>query len=302
MIKIIIFSFDRALQLEALLASVRKYWNKTEYNLSVIYNTSHESFEQGYQILKNQYSEYNFIKETENKYAYPWQTYFSLFNVKKLLRYPHTRKQKTNFRELVIKETNSASCEYVMFLTDDSVFIKDVFLSNEDLSFIDNNPFQNQLSLRLGKNITEKPADISCRRGKIEWDFHLYRQARSWGYNFSVDAHIYSKKLITGLVGKIIFNNPTTLEGHLNNYVQIHNLANHGRTFEEPFILSFPINMVQNIAHNESLHISTEQLNKMFIEGKRLEYIVPAEILEFQQYPEEVVLRKGDTKEYLKLK
>lgn len=60
--------------------------------------------------------------------------------------------------------------------------------------------------------------------------------------------------------------------------------------------------MVQEIADNESMGISIEDLNKYFLEGKRLEYIVPNEIFEFQQYPEAVYLCKNGQKELLKLK
>lgn len=65
----------------------------------------------------------------------------------------------------------TSSCEYTMYLTDDSAFIRDVELSKNDLAFIEQNPDINQISLRLGKNITERPASIPVNNGKLEWDF-----------------------------------------------------------------------------------------------------------------------------------
>ena len=52
MIHIIIFSFNRALQLEALLSSIQCHWQKTNYKLSVLYNTSGDDFQKGYDILQ----------------------------------------------------------------------------------------------------------------------------------------------------------------------------------------------------------------------------------------------------------
>ena len=51
-LKIIIFSFNRALQLEALLASLRKFWKRPAVSVTVIYNTSDETFQKGYNINK----------------------------------------------------------------------------------------------------------------------------------------------------------------------------------------------------------------------------------------------------------
>lgn len=302
MIHIIIFSFNRALQLEALLASIQKHWQKTEYKLSVLYNTTGGDYQKAYDILQKEYPACEFVKETRKLVGYHCGDYCRLFNLMKLVKYPYMRKQKSDFRDLLNNMLATSGCEYTMFLTDDSAFIKDVVLSTTDLAFIDKNPNQNQIALRLGKNITERPSTIPLKDSCLEWDFHNHRDARSWGYNFSVDAHIYSTKLLHSLLTKIIYSNPTTLEANICHYVKMHNLMDHGLTYEYPFILSFPINMVQEIDDNESMGISIEDLNSYYMNGKRLEYIAPDDILEFQQYPENVYLCKDKCKEVLKLK
>lgn len=302
MIQIVIFSFNRALQVEALLASIKRHWKQPQYKLTVLYNTTGGDFQRGYDILQQEYPEYEFVKETRQKKRYHLIDYFTFYNLKKLLKYPHQRRQKSNFRDLLNHILATSPCEYTMYLTDDSAFIKDVILTEEDISFIHSNPKNNQISLRLGRGITNQPLNIPINNGKLEWDFHNHRDARSWGYNFSVDAHIYSTKQCLKLQSKIIYANPTTLEANIVHYVMPRNLMDHGLTYEHPFILSFPINMVQEIVDNESMGISIEDLNKYYLEGKRLEYIVPNEIFEFQQYPEAVYLCKNGQKELLKLK
>ena len=55
-IQIIIFSFNRAMQLDALLNSIEKFIGKDLCDrISVIYNTSSVDFERGYSILKERY-------------------------------------------------------------------------------------------------------------------------------------------------------------------------------------------------------------------------------------------------------
>jgi len=302
MIQIIVFSFNRALQLEALLASIRRHWRHPEHKLSVLYNTTGGDYQKAYDMLQADYSEYKFVKETRTDVGYPFRDYCNIFNLKKLLKYPNLRVNKTDFRALLNGMLTASDSEYTMYLTDDSVFIEDVALTGDDLAFIDRNPAGNQISLRLGKCFSGCPDSIPFSEGHLEWDFHNYRDACSWGYNFSLDAHIYSTGLCRDLQYKIIYNNPTTLEADICHYTRLHQLMDRGRAFGYPAILSFPINRVQIITDNESMGVSVENLNRYFLDGYRLEYIVPEDISEFQQYPDSVRIRKDGRNEILELK
>lgn len=302
MIVLIVFSYNRALQLEALLRSIETFWECPKYRISVVYNTSCEDFQKGYEILKEQYPYVNFLKESPSKGRWPLKDYFSLFNVKKLLKYKNLRKHRTDFRDIINSILSSSSSDYAMFLTDDSVFVRKVNIPDADLEFIQRDQLQNQISLRLGKDITEKPEGIQAMPdGKFIWNFSRHRDARSWGYNFSVDAHVYSINVALKLLKNVIYNNPSTLEANVCHYAREHNLVDCGMTYRRPFILSFPLNMVQEVAANESLGVSVEMLNNLFLEGKRLDYIIPKDIKEFQQYPREVKLLSEGKEEILSL-
>ena len=301
MIQIIVFSFNRALQLEALLSSIQRHWTRTEYRLSVIYNTSGDDFERGYSLLKRDFPDFRFVKETRSDHLWHTSDYLCFFNLKKIFRYPNLRKQCSDFRDLLLGILSDCNAPYTMFLTDDSVFVRDVVLSDEALSFIDEDVTQNQISLRLGKRVSACPPDIPVRDGSLVWRFHRYPLETSWGYCFSVDAHIYSTTLMRQIFGRIIFNNPNTLEGVVCHYVRTRRLLDAGLTFEDPFILSFPLNRVQNVAENKSLGVSVALLNELYLNGKRLEYSPPDEIREFQQYPSEVRLVKDGNIEMLSI-
>lgn len=294
MIHIIIFSFNRALQLDTLLNSIIENWESTDYKLSILYNTSSEEYQQGYERLKNKYSQFSFVKETQKKHYYQLKDYLSFFNWKKIIKYKHCRAQKSNFRVLlnqIIKETSS---QYVMFLTDDSKFIEPVSISKELLLWIDENPSQHSISLRLGENINTPPNNIRKNKNVIEWNYYNNFAKKNWNYPFSVDAHIYNQAFIFSLLEKCIYTNPSTLEAHICDYVCKHKLLSIGKTFLKPLILSYPINMVQDIADNESLEISCEYLNKQFLDGYILDYPKQPSISTFQQYPKELLFIKGE--------
>lgn len=301
MIQIIVFSFDRALQLEALLSSVRRYWTRTAYALTVVYNTTGEDFERGYVQLQQDYPEFCFLKETRYGHRWPKADYFRFFNLKKMLLHPKLRRQYSDFRDLLVGILRDSKAPYTMFLTDDSVFIREVALTDLDLSFIEEDVSQNQISLRLGRQVSACPSEIPVRDGCLKWRFHQYPLESSWGYNFSVDAHIYATSLILHVLERVIFNNPNTLEGNVCHYVRVKKLLDRGLTFEHPYVLSFPLNRVQDVADNKSLGVSVSFLNEQYLEGKRLEYPTPELIQEFQQYPSELRLVKDGITEKLSI-
>lgn len=299
MIKIIVFSYNRAMQLQALLESIQQFWKVYSYSVDVIYNTSNQEFEKGYDILKNLYDAQWLKESTLNRKGYGYTGFRSIYNLRKRLKYPNLRKQKTNFRELVLKLLDDSHYDYVMFLTDDSIFIRNVEIP--DLGFIHENPEQTSLSLRLGGEIIPQPNNLIKKDGLLQWNYHVHQQLKNWGYPFSVDAHIYSRLFIKILLSRIIFNNPSTLEDMVCNYVKSHKFLSDGYSLDHSCILSFPMNMVQSVANNESQNLSVEMLNQRFIDGWKLQYVFPKNYSTFQQYPEAVLLSRDEEKEELQL-
>ena len=294
MTQIIVFSFNRALQLDALLSSIQRHWSKTEHQLAVLYNTSNDEYQAGYDMLKQKYPKCLFVKETVGKHRYPYREYLSFFNLTKLIKYKHCRWQKSDFKRLLTEIVCQTTCKQIMFLTDDSLFIRDVEISNDILNWIEKKPEQNSFSLRLGYEVNKPLKKLpESTNGCITWNYSDYKEYKNWGYPFSVDGHIYSKKFVKPLLRKIVFNNPSTLEAHLYDYSAKHHLLNHGKAYTAPSLLSYPINMVQTVADNESLSISTKELNDYFLNGYSLDYPIPELITAFQQYPNELSLHKG---------
>ena len=65
MINTIIWSKDRACQLDLTLSTYKKYfseWNSQQVN--IIYTGSTDSYNQGYEIVKAKHKEFNWVRET----------------------------------------------------------------------------------------------------------------------------------------------------------------------------------------------------------------------------------------------
>jgi hypothetical protein len=184
MINAIVFSKDRAMQLNLLLESIELN-SKDLFRISVLYKSSNEKYENGYLIIKNKYPNIKFIKEEDFK-----KQTLNLLNTELL---------------------------YSCFFTDDDIIYKEI---KSDLIFktiIDDLDIF-CFSLRLGKNTTNcytMRANnviilLSEENGIIKWDWTKHYM--DFGYPLSVDGHIFRTKEILKLSNIINFQNPNTYE------------------------------------------------------------------------------------------
>lgn len=295
MLQIIIFSFNRALQLDTLIRSLKAKWNNPTYRIDVIYNTTDSNFEKGYDLLKRTLSSdttlsIRFHKENScaDKLSFAemrrWRN-LSFY-------YRHKMRYKSNFRSLCNSLLQASDIKYVMFLTDDTMFINPVDLTQEAFDWIDEKPYGRQISLRAGIGMNGQNKTVKQINNNIFWNFYENEGNSNWGYPFSVDAHIYAKEPIVKLFTRYIYCNPNTLEGNICTLVRDKKWFGEGMGNNATSILSYPINMVQNVVNNESLGVDCELLNQWFLDGYTMSYPVPEHINVFQQYPELLYLYK----------
>ena len=120
MINSIVFSKDRAAQLDLLLKSIGKN-AKDIFQLKVIYASSEISFEKGYEKLIDKYPEVKWMKES------------------------------SNFKEDVLSAIDNTESEYTCFFTDDDIVYRKI--NEEDLtSKLKEDKDAFCFSTRLGKN------------------------------------------------------------------------------------------------------------------------------------------------------
>jgi hypothetical protein len=276
MISTIIFSFDRAMQLELLLDSISKYDSSKLLQVHVIYTTSSDSFEAGYKMLKVKFPLLQWHKEYQFEDRFVWPVLpFYWHNYYWWLRYKHNRTVKSNFNLLVQQILKESQSEFAMFLTDDSMFVDSIEIKTIFLDRIRKNKWNYCYSLRHGKNLFG--GKYIEEKDGIEADRNDKHEHSEWSYPFSVDGHIYSMIVIRKLFRKIIFKNPNTLEGNIAHYVRAKGYFNHLMANKQSCLLGFELNRVQTISDNNNLNISNKTLNDAYLDGCHivLDYTLP---------------------------
>jgi hypothetical protein len=180
-IHVIIFSRNRACQLDALLRSLRGRF-RIPHQASVLWKADPGLHGRAYARIKQEYQQVNWLEEV-------------------------------NFRKDLLTLLRRKT-PLVMFCTDDGLFHDRVV----DIPWPENWDQVAAYSLRLGENCRySHPANEHYQlpsrwrgAGAMVWD---WTQSQSdFRYPFSLDAHIFPTTRIRKMLTSLIFNNPNTLE------------------------------------------------------------------------------------------
>ena len=163
--------------------------------------------------------------------------------------------------------------QYMFYLVDDQVFIRD-FDVEEALTQVNKHYF---FSMRMGKNIINygikdiplKPNYKEC--GKfIKWSFKDNKGVHTWGYQFSVDAHIYRTIDVLRCTMSIPFKAPNTYEANMNSVFFFKTRAKGCTAFSMPVV----VNLILNASRHEygyedceSGEYNTDNLLNLFNSG-----------------------------------
>ena len=245
----IIFSKDRPMQLHLLLESILKNFNVEDYQLNILYKSSNDEYNRGYNIVRDLFPQFTYKKEESFK-----QDVLSLFN----------------------------DSEYTVFFTDDDIIYNSFKLTKDELNNIFELTKATCFSLRLGLNT------INCytmqRLNKLEnyktnsfyHDINLIKSIIYWkvkdgtndyAYPMSVDGHIFKTNYIKNILEFIDYKNPNILEAMISN------LSNDNMimvSYEHNKLVNSPINRVQETFQNLSglkYSYTSEDLNEMYLDG-----------------------------------
>ena len=238
-LNIIIFSKDRACQLDLLLTSMRKMFREfSQYEIIVLYTTTDDSYILGYSKLKEYHDDIIFIKESD-------------------------------FRNDLLNILYS-DAYFTVFLVDDIVWKEPFTIQCNEIILLENDPDILCLSLRLDPNLTYCYAlDIEMDAPKFDrnlrWDWR--GKDGDFGYPMSLDGHIFRTKDITPLLFQLSYSNPNSLEGTLSNHPL---KPTKMLCLRKAPIFNTPINKVQTQNNNRHGSIFPEHLNQMFITGYRI--------------------------------
>lgn len=253
MLNIIIFSKDRACQLELLLRSMKFYFKEFyEYKINVLYTYSDDIFKKGYDKLFTIHndSNINYVKETQN------------------------------FKNHVLLLLNLEN-PYSIFFVDDIVFKNHFTINCKQFKLFTLNDEILTLSLRLHPHLTYcYPAKIRMTQPIFDSNllFKWVGQHGDYGYPMSLDGHFFRTGDFIALTKALSFNNPNSYESSLAAY-PFNRLKM--MCFEDSIILNNPLNKVQNFNNNYHGNISASFLNEKFLD----DYIIDFEnFKEFKNY------------------
>ena len=254
----IVFSRDRAMQLDATLRSFHLHCRDAEAStLHVIYKTTNGHHAQQYAQLRREYAEYGYVHFVE-------ETDF-----------------RQNVLDLLATQSANGLAGYVLFLVDDNIFVRDFHLG-EVCEALARHPAALGFSLRLGENITDMymvaMAQIRPPLTRIGENMRLFDWTTAQGdfnYPLEVSSSVFRIDELASLLQELSFINPNTLESWMStNLSRFKQQTPHLLCYVRSVAFCAPVNKVQIMFDNRAgsrPEYSAAHLAEMFDQGYRIE-------------------------------
>ncbi|WP_139995409.1 hypothetical protein [Paenibacillus paridis] len=245
----ILFSKDRALQLDAALRSLYLHaLDISAAQIKVLYTTSNAFYEAQYDRLKASFPQVQFIREEQ-------------------------------FRQQILAAIENS--HYVMFIVDDCLFVRDFTLQSVMNTLAAHGDLLG-FSLRLGPNIRycytmdapqAIPAYQSIEYGYCKFDWTAAQH--EFGYPLEVSSSVYRTDDLLPHLQQLDFSNPNTFEGIMAGNARGIAAERHYLACNEAS-LAFcnPLNLVQNVYANRAVNkqeYSSHELALLFENGNRID-------------------------------
>jgi hypothetical protein len=246
---VLVFSKDRAIQLELLLRSYAEQMSEP-LPLTVMYRASSEAHQQAYECVFSEYksSELTVVSETK-------------------------------FKSDLLRVLRASGARKVIFLVDDIVFVHPV---NTEL-LVAWDPRDGVLSLRLGRNITysfnaggiaqPQPTTLGSaerhRQSLLRWRWVEGRL--DWSLPTSLDGHLLPLPELIAVIEHVQFRAPNSMEGAVGQFKFLFKW-NYGYCFEQARIMNLPLNSVKTEDYDfPHQGWDAEELLAAFAKGYRLD-------------------------------
>lgn len=244
-IALVLFSFDRPIQLLGALESTTRYIKGVE-TISVLYRASDQRFETAYSNIKVLYPNVHFVPQSDT---------------------PHK-----DFKPLLLQTIEDSSSEYILFGSDDMIVkdFVDLLFCQEMLEKTGAYGFY----LRLGSNIQNAhsqnhlesiPPSIALNNGVFAWDF---RDGNSdWATYHSIDMVLYRKSDVISVLTDLKFKTPNSLE---KIWAKQPFLNPVGLYFDHSKTMNLPLNISRG-SNSIHLNLTAEELLVKFNQGLKMD-------------------------------
>ncbi len=249
--EVIIFSYNRPLQLDSLLASLMKFFDKN-INLNILYRYDNQNMSKGYEKLIANYITKKNIKFIKENLSFK----HSLINIIKNIK---NNKNTTN----------------ILFFVDDQILFREINLD----SLIKLSRYSPISTLRIGLN-TKWSFNLNKKQSL---EFYKYKESKDcliWypkfvddeiSYVFSFDGSTIPLDLFDKFSKYLIFKGPNSLETSMNYGSIIYKIFKQKIScLKEQSIVNIVISMVQTETTNRGKFIDINKLMKLFEDNFKL--------------------------------
>lgn len=230
---LVIFSFDRPLQLHALLSSLKTYAQNLA-TIYVVYRSSSRQYQKAFDEIHALFPQTIFVSQDNDT--------------------------TNDFKNLLFKYINESTTPYILFAHDDAI-VKDYVNLNHCIQALEkNNAFGFYLS--LGSNITHDNHALSLKIpsfqevGKDIYAFTFLDEKSYWGYPNTLDLALYRKADIIEQFNQFSYHSPDTLEGQ---WARKADKSKIGLCYKSSKALNIPLNLVQQDWNSRNEAIFTPQ-------------------------------------------
>jgi hypothetical protein len=284
-IEIIIFTYKRAILLDACLNSIFKHCTNIKYPINIIYRYDPDHHK-SYLKLKKLYGNKIILKQRKKISIF---NHFSLLlrplNLVWIYKWISIIQQFTNFKEIFEKILIKSKCKFVMLCTDDTLFIKNNRLNNNIFNLIKRNGkftwFRSNFGLDLNPN---RKFQFINNFKNIIWNSDDKNINFFMKYNFQVEGSIYLTSSLLEFVKPFIYNNPTTLEAIGYKEASFRNYFKQMISPLSRTAITYELNTVQTDTHLRFLErpqYSPGLLMKLFLKGYKLRFNFNAKYVKF---------------------
>ncbi len=246
-VDLVLFSYNRPLQLYACLESVSRYVTGVA-KLSVLYRADTPAFAAGYEKVARDFPQATFVAQS--------------------------KQPKKDFKPHVLNLVFGSPNPYVVMGVDDLI-VKD-FVDLEQCGQLLDRTQGYGVYLRLGKNIHYSyqanreqpvPPSVKVADGVYAWDLSL--GLADWRFPNTLDLTVYSKSAIREAFEKMKFQTPNSLEFVWARDYWPKKAV--GLYFEQSKVINIPLNVVSRTGNPHMNALSPEELLVKFDEGLKID-------------------------------
>lgn len=258
LVDMIIFSYDRPIQLFALLESIEKYVIGIG-EIYIIYRVSSDEYDKSYHECISSFSDLKIISIKQGLYP------------------------RSDFKPLTFECLINSKNQYVVFAVDD-IIVKDYINLTECSSCIEKTQahgFYLRLGTNIHKNYTigiDTPIPFHTQINDYLYSWKFKDGLGDWGYPSTLDMTVYCKEKILPIITALDFSSPNLFEGAwaikaigLDGTIPL-DLEKSGLFYKESKIVNIPLSIVQD-DHLASKHMnySKKDLLLQFKNGLKID-------------------------------